>query len=195
MLNLAANRAALTLALLGKIGMKFFRQVGDFVKIVVISLLIIIPIRYFVAQPFFVRGSSMDPTFKNGEYLIIDELSYRFHDVARGDVIVFRFPLNPSQFYIKRVVGLSGETVKVQGGQVQIYAESGEEIPLDESSYLSSTHTAGDIEIVLDEGEHFVLGDNRNASSDSRRWGALKENFIVGKVFLRAWPVDRFMVY
>lgn len=177
--------------------MKFFRQVGDFVKIVVISLLIIIPIRYFVAQPFFVRGSSMDPTFKDGEYLIIDELSYRFHDVVRGDVIVFRFPLNPSQFYIKRIVGLPGETVKIQGGQVQVYAELGEEISLDESRYLSNTntHTAGDIEIVLEEDEHFVLGDNRNASSDSRRWGALKEHFIVGKVFLRAWPVDRFTIY
>lgn len=175
-------------------GMKFIRQLGDFVKIVIISLVIIVPVRYFVAQPFFVRGASMDPTFENGEYLVVDELSYRFHKPERGDVIVFRFPLNPSQFYIKRIAGLPGEKVVVGGGGVSLYNDS-REIFFDESGYLAELHTAGDVEIILEDDEFFVLGDNRNASSDSRRWGALHKSFIVGKVFLRAWPVDRFTIF
>ncbi len=174
--------------------MKLVKAVGDFAKIIVISLLIIIPIRYYVAQPFFVRGASMDPTFKNGEYLIINELSYRFGEPGRGDAIVFRFPLNPSQFYIKRIIGLPGERIRIKDGRVSVFDNS-HEIPLDESAYLSITHTAGDIEITLDGEEFFVLGDNRAASSDSRRWGTLKRKHIIGKVFLRAWPPGRFTLF
>lgn len=159
-------------------------------KIVIISLVIIIPIRYFIIQPFFVRGESMAPTFSDGEYLIIDEISYRLTDPQRGDVIVFRFPEDPSQFYIKRIIGLPGESIDIKNGKVLISNQDNPiEFSLDES-YIA-VETLGDLNIKLDDNEYFVMGDNRGASSDSRRWGPLDENLIIGKVWLRAWPVSR----
>lgn len=136
----------------------------------------------------------MAPAFEDGEYLIIDELSYRFSGPERGDVVVFRFPLNTSQFYIKRIIGLPDEKVMIKNGSIVISNDS-QEVPFDESMYLENGYTAGDIEIDLQDEEYFVLGDNRNASSDSRRWGVLDDEFIMGKVFLRAWPVDRFTIF
>ena len=157
-------------------------------KIVIIALLIVIPIRSFVFQPFFVKGQSMEPTFENGDYLIIDELSYHFGGPQRGEVVVFKYPNNTSQRYIKRVIGLPGETVEVQNGQVIIFNDKGSQI-LDESNYLSfHVQTPGDIRIALDKDEYFVLGDNRYASSDSRSWGVLPREDIIGRVVIRAWP-------
>jgi len=157
-------------------------------KIVIIALLIVVPIRYFVFQPFFVRGQSMEPNFYQGDYLIIDELSYQFRAPQRGEVIVFKYPDDPSQRYIKRIIGLPGETIKIQGGQVFI-EQDGEMQALDELAYLSQfSQTLGDVQMTLDKNEYFVLGDNRSVSADSRRWGALPEENIVGRVFLRAWP-------
>ena len=162
--------------------------VWETAKIVIISLIIIIPIRYFVVQPFFVRGDSMVPNFHDGDYLVIDEISYRLADPKRGEVIVFRFPEDPSQFFIKRIVGLPGETIKIKDNQVLI---SNQDDPtgfvLDES-YLAE-QTPGKLEVKLDENDYFVLGDNRDESSDSRRWGPLPRHLIIGKVWLRAWPV------
>lgn len=166
----------------------FLVFIFEILKIVIIALAIVIPIRYFLFQPFFVRGQSMEPNFENGDYLIIDELSYRFSDPKRGDVVVFKYPNNPSQRYIKRIIGLSGETIEIGDNKVIIYSQQGSQI-LDETDYLSSnTQTPGEVRVSLDEGEFFVLGDNRPVSSDSRRWGALKRENIVGKVFIRAWP-------
>jgi signal peptidase I len=164
----------------------FFWEVA---KIVIIALLIVIPIRSFIFQPFFVRGQSMEPSFENGDYLIIDEISYYFNEPQRGEVVVFKYPKDPSQRYIKRIVGLSGETKEIKSGQVLIYNQEGSRI-LDESDYLvSSVQTPGDTKITLSEDEYFVLGDNRYASSDSRRWGALPRENIIGRVFARAWPL------
>lgn len=165
--------------------------VWEIAKIVIIALVIVIPIRYFIFQPFFVRGQSMEPNFHNGDYLIIDEISYRFDDPKRGDVVVFKYPKDPSQRYIKRIIGLPGETIEIENGQIMIIKQ-GETQVLDESTYLSGVQTSGEVETKLDENEYFVLGDNRAASSDSRRWGILPEENIVGKVFLRAWPVSAF---
>lgn len=166
----------------------FLVFIFEIFKIVIIALAIVIPIRYFLFQPFFVRGQSMEPNFENGDYLIIDELSYRFSDPKRGDVVVFKYPNNPSQRYIKRIIGLSGETIEIKDNKVIIYSQQGSQI-LDETDYLSSnTQTPGEVRVSLDRGEFFVLGDNRPVSSDSRRWGALKRENIVGKVFIRAWP-------
>jgi len=166
----------------------FLLFIWEILKVVIIALAIVIPVRYFLFQPFFVRGQSMEPNFENGDYLIIDELSYRFSDPQRGDVIVFKYPNNPSQRYIKRIIGLSGETIEIGDNKVIIYSQQGSQI-LDETDYLSSnTQTPGEVRVSLDEGEFFVLGDNRSVSSDSRRWGALKRENIIGKVFIRAWP-------
>lgn len=172
--------------------------VWETTKIVVISLAIIIPIRYFLIQPFFVRGASMEPNFDSGQYLVVDELSYRFQNPNRGDVIVFEYPLDPSQYYIKRIIGLPRETVEIKDGNIIIYnIENPKGFILDESSYLSKedSYTNNSLKMTLDSGEYFVLGDNRNASSDSRRWGPVSEDEIVGKVWIRAWPFDSAKIY
>jgi len=167
----------------------FFTFIWEVFKIVIIALIIVVPIRYFLFQPFFVRGQSMEPSFEDGDYLIVDELSYRFSEIKRGDVLVFKYPNNPSQRYIKRVIGLPGELVEIGSDSVMVYSEDGKQV-LDETEYLSyDTKTPGQIKILLDENDYFVLGDNRGLSSDSRSWGALNRKYIIGKVFIRAWPL------
>jgi len=161
-------------------------------KIIIIALAIVIPIRYFLFQPFIVRGASMEPNFHNGDYLIVDEISYRFWEPQRGDVVVFKYPKNPSQRYIKRIIGLPGETIEIKDGQV-IVLKDGKIQEIDESFYLPDYQaTQGDISEKLGEGDYFVLGDNRPFSSDSRYWGVLPKNYIIGKVLLRAWPPESF---
>lgn len=167
----------------------FFWEVS---KIVIIALLIVIPIRYFIFQPFFVKGESMEPSFNNGDYLIVDQISYRLREPQRGEVIVFKYPNDPSQRYIKRIIGLPGETVEIIDGRVFIYINE-EKVVLDESKYLSFfPFISDDIEMELSENEYFLLGDNRAASSDSRRWGSLPRENIVGRVLIRAWPPTAF---
>jgi len=169
----------------------------EILEIVVISLAIILPIRYFLIQPFYVKGASMEPTFDDHEYLIIDELSYRVRQPERGEVIVFRYPLDPRQFFIKRLIGLPGETVKISGDKVTIInAEHPDGFVLDESAYLSSdVLTQGDRTITLSKDEYFVMGDNRTASLDSRTFGPLPAKNIVGRVWIRGWPLDRATVF
>jgi signal peptidase I len=134
----------------------------------------------------------MEPNFHDGDYLIIDEISYRLRDPQRGEIVVFKYPQNPSQRYIKRIIGLPGETVEIKEGKVIIFNKEGSQV-LDESAYLSpEIFTPGEIRMTLAEDEYFVLGDNRDASSDSRRWGALPRDKIIGRVFLRAWPFVTF---
>ncbi|MEK7596135.1 MAG: signal peptidase I, partial [Patescibacteria group bacterium] len=94
------------------------KEIWEFAKLIVVSLLIIIPVRFYIAQPFIVSGNSMDPSFLNGDYLIIDEISYQFKKPERGEVVVFRYPLDPSKFFIKRIIGLPGETVRIQNGAI-----------------------------------------------------------------------------
>jgi signal peptidase I len=171
-------------------------EILEIVRILVIALLVVIPVRFFVAQPFIVRGASMEPNFHDGQYLVIDELGYRFHTPARGDVIVFRYPNDPSQFYIKRVIGLPGETVALEGGAVHIRTQNnGGDVTLNESYLAPRVLTVPDETVTLKEGDYFVLGDNRPSSSDSRVWGTLPYRYIVGRVLIRLWPVNTFAVY
>ena len=166
----------------------FFNFIWEILKIVIIALLIVVPIRYFLFQPFFVKGQSMEPNFENSDYLIIDEISYRLGSPQRGEVVVFKYPQNPSQRYIKRIVGLPGETVEIEDGKVIIFNQVGSQI-LDESDYLpASCRTPGDARVSLNEDEYFVLGDNRASSADSRSWGPLPKENIIGRVLFRAWP-------
>lgn len=171
----------------------------EFLKVVVISLLIILPIRYFIIQPFYVKGASMEPTFHDHEYLIIDEISYRFNQPQRGEVVVFRYPLNPQEYFIKRIVALPSEKVELIDGDIFIYnSDNPSGFKLDESIYLSEnvkTYNIDDNIINLDKDEYFVLGDNRYASKDSRTFGPLNKSFITGKVLLRGWPFSRFTVF
>lgn len=165
-------------------------------KIALIAAVIVIGIRYFVIQPFFVKGASMEPSFKDGEYLIVDELSYRLKDPARGDVIVFKYPRDPKQFYIKRIIGLPGEKVEIKDGEVIIHnQENPNGLSLNEEYTRIPDSTVGNRSWQLKNDEFFVMGDNRLASSDSRSWGPLQDKFIVGRVFIRAFPFDRAKVF
>ncbi|OIO48260.1 MAG: signal peptidase I [Parcubacteria group bacterium CG1_02_40_82] len=170
----------------------FLILVWEIFKILVVSLAIIIPIRYFLIQPFFVQGASMEPNYQDGEYLIIDEVSYRLGEPLRGEVVVFKYPQNPSEFFIKRIIGLPGETIKIDDIKIIIENKANPEgFVLDESSYLKNVPPMGQETTTLKENEFFVLGDNRAASFDSRRWGPLPRNNIVGRVWVKAWPISQ----
>lgn len=148
-------------------------------------------IQKFIVRPFIVSGDSMDPVIQNKEYLIIDEVSYRLREPARGEVIVFRAPPEPTKYYIKRIIGLPGETVKISGTQITIInKEHPEGIDLDEP-YITH-HTRGDsMSITVPQGQYFVMGDNRDASYDSRGWGPLPEAAIRGRALLRLLPFSK----
>ena len=162
------------------------------VKIVAISLAIIIPIRYFLLQPFFVKGASMETTFLDGDYIFANELAYEVGNPARGDVIVFRYPLDTTQFFIKRIIGLPGETVEIKDNQVIIYNQQHPEgFVLDEPYLDPGQQTLGNIRMKLDDNEYFVMGDNRLRSSDSRSWGPVNRSLITGRVFIRLLPLSR----
>ncbi len=191
-----------------------FSYFFELIKVVIWALIIIIPIRTFLFQPFFVQGASMEPNFHDGEYLIINELGYKetevgigdkeifkvsaYKDLQRGDVIVFRYPKNPKDYFIKRIIGLPGEKIKISDGKVEVYNEDNPRgLILNENNYLPmvNNHTAcqqNNCLFELKEDEYMVLGDNRSHSSDSRTWGVLTQDYIIGKVLLRAWPLNRF---
>lgn len=162
---------------------------GETVRFIIVSLVIVFGIRYFIAQPFIVSGESMVPTFQNGEYLIVDELSYRFTEPSRNDVVIIRYPLDPSKFFIKRIIGLPGETLHFDGTRITVTpADGGTPIELDESFIKNQNNTY--LTVTLKEDEYFVLGDNRPASSDSRVWGTLPRKDIIGTPVLRLLPIS-----
>ncbi|MEX0933557.1 MAG: signal peptidase I [Candidatus Paceibacterota bacterium] len=167
---------------------------GDLIRFSLLSIIIVIPIRLFIVSPFVVNGSSMEPTFSTGEYLIVDQLSYRLHEPERGDVVIFHYPQDPSKFFIKRVVGLPNETVILSGNTVRIINnENPEGFYLDES-FLTYVSENGNETFSLNSDEYVVLGDNRLASSDSRSWGTLNRKLIVGRALLRLFPVTSITV-
>lgn len=159
----------------------------EIVKILIIAAIIVLPIRYFLFQPFIVKGDSMVPNFHSGDYLIVDEISYRFSGPKRGDVVVLKYPLDASQRFIKRIVGLPGETIDIKQGKVTIIKD-GKETVLTESYLPELLLTDGAVHLALAEGNYFVMGDNRPFSYDSRRWGVLPKEDIIGKAFLRIYP-------
>ena len=164
----------------------------ELVEVIAIALLIVIPIRMYLITPFFVRGQSMEPNFEDGDYLIIDKLSFRISDPKRGDIVVFKAPLDAKSFYIKRIIGMPGETVVVSEGKVKVInSEHPEGWDLTEKYLENHFNTPGNIQIKLNIGEYFVMGDNREASYDSREWGSLRADKIVGKVWLRLAPINK----
>ncbi len=160
----------------------------ELIKLLLIAFLVVVPFRKFVAQPFIVDGASMDPTFHNGQYLIVDELTYHFKAPERGSVLIFRYPKDPSKYFIKRIIGLPGETVSLNQGEVTIInSEHPEGFKLLEpyvkfEKIDTKTYTLG-------TGEYFVMGDNRYGSSDSRVWGAVPKENIIGRPIIRFWPL------
>ena len=162
----------------------------DLFTLALLIVVVVIPIRLFVMSPFVVDGESMHPTFENLDYLVVDELVYDFHAPARGDVIVFRYPGNPSIFYIKRVIGLPGETVSINHGVVTITTTAGKTLSLAES-YVVDEDVTYNKSVSLTAGQYFVMGDNRPNSSDSRVWGPLPAQNIIGRVDLRLLPLAK----
>lgn len=161
--------------------------IKDTLRFTIIALIIVIPFRIFIAQPFLVNGASMEPTFENGHYLIVDELSYQFSEPSRGSVLIFKYPLDPKKYFIKRVIGLPGETVKIEGGKVSIINKEypdGFEL---EEPYVTLTKN-DNATVKVPEKEYFVMGDNRGGSLDSRYWGTLPEKLIIGRPIVRLYP-------
>jgi signal peptidase I len=185
----------------------------EIVKIVLLAFIIIVPIRVFLFQPFFVQGASMEPNFEDNQYLIINEFGYKdtslglggknlvnigsFKNMERQTVVVFRYPLDTSKYFIKRVIGLPGEKIEVRNGMVKIYNQGNPDgFILNEDKYLGkNVKTNGELTIDLKNDEYFVMGDNRMFSSDSRTWGPVPKRDIMGKVLVRAWPLDKMSVY
>ena len=150
-------------------------------------------IRFFVAAPYIVSGASMEPTFFDLHYLIVDRITYDFSEPKRGDVIVFDLPQNTSRALIKRVIGLPGETVVLDGNQVRIINASYPDGFILSEPYLAPEDLGGatGMRVTLKQGEYFVLGDNRRVSADSRIWGTLPKEDIVGRVFFRLFPFTK----
>ncbi len=167
----------------------FFKEIFKFALFVAV---IVLPIRLFIAQPFIVSGDSMDPTFANGQYLVVDQISYRFENPKRGDVVIFRYPNDKKKFYIKRIIGLPSETIDIQNGRISITKKDGTKSLITEESYINPILDNSDhMSVTLKNDEYFVMGDNRTRSSDSRIWGAVKNTLIVGKPFLRLFPITK----
>ena len=171
-----------------EITQKYIPFVWEVLKIFIIASVIVLPIRYFLFQPFIVKGDSKAPNFLSGDYLIVDELSYRFSDPQRGEVIVFKYPKDTTQRFIKRVIGLPGETVNIKNGSITI-SKDGKSFILDEKYLPFDLKTYGEVNTVLGSDEFFVLGDNREFSYDSRRWGNVPREDIIGKALLRILPL------
>jgi len=185
----------------------------EIIKVVILAFVIIVPVRVFLFQPFFVQGASMEPNFEDSNYLIVNEFGYKktaldingkslftfepFKKIGRGEVVVFRYPKNHTQFFIKRIIGLPGEKIEIKNGQATIFnSDNPNGVVLDERAYLASTvKTVGDIVIELKDNEYFVMGDNRMYSSDSRSWGPVNKSEIIGRVLVRAWPLDKLSVF
>ncbi|MBI4256451.1 signal peptidase I [Candidatus Uhrbacteria bacterium] len=166
----------------------------EIIQIILISSAIIIPIRYFLIQPFYVKGASMEPNFYDQEYLIIDELTYRFREPYRGEIVVFKYPRDPSQYFIKRVIGLPGETVEVTGGNVIIYNTEHPNGVVVEEDYLDES-TTGKVRVTLGEDEYYVFGDNRDSSLDSRSFGSITRDDVIGRVWVRGLPLSRITTF
>lgn len=175
----------------------FFYFVWDLVKTGIIVFVIAFLIRYFLIQPFIVEGSSMLPNYVDQEYLLAEKLSFSLSSPKRGDVIIFKYPNNPSVNYIKRVIGLPGETVEIYNNKVTIInKEHPDGVVLNESYLPSNTQTLTSdnkkFSINVSENSYFVMGDNREHSSDSREWGLLPRANILGRAWLTVKPLDRF---
>lgn len=172
------------------IGMFFL----ELLKIAILAGITIGLVRYFLFKPFYVEGQSMEPTFEEKEYLIIDEITYRFTDPKRGDVIVLKAPVDHKDYYLKRIIGLPGERIKVENNKVVVYNTENSSGVLVEEKYITQS-TPGSVTITLGPDQYFVMGDNRQASYDSRRFGAVHRKDIIGRTWLRGWPINRITLF
>ncbi len=162
------------------LGARLLRALGEVLQTILIAALLFVAVNLVTAR-IRVEGNSMEPSLHDGEFVVVNRLAYLRHGPERGDIIVFRFPLDPQRRFIKRVIGLPGDTVQVHNGSVYVNG-----IVLDEPYINAPPRYAG--EWTIGEGELFVLGDNRNNSSDSQNWGNLPFSAVIGKAVLVYWP-------
>ncbi|EKD56458.1 MAG: hypothetical protein ACD_58C00181G0001 [uncultured bacterium] len=176
---------------MGRLIVSIFRGIYELIEVFVLSASVFFVVYMFLGQPHQVKGNSMVPNFHDGEYLFTDKVTYRRRPPAYGDVVVFKAPINENYDFIKRVIAIAGENVMVKGGKVYVNSRQ-----LDESKYLPDNYMT-DAGQFLREGEDytipanniFVMGDNRGHSSDSREWGPVPLDNLVGSAFFRYWPV------
>lgn len=170
------------------------RSLWELARFALLAIAIVVPIRIFIAQPFVVSGSSMFPTFEDKQYLIVDEISYKLGNINRGDVVIFKYPLDTKKYYIKRIIGLPNETIDIKDGKVTITnKENPDGFEIDDSFIKNISKDIGHYE--LQDDEYFVLGDNRINSSDSRFWGPVPKKLLVGRAFLRLLPISKVSVF
>jgi signal peptidase I len=169
---------------------KKIHPLTEIIQFALIALIIVIPVRMFIAQPFIVSGASMENTFHTGEYLIVDQLSYHLNEPDPGDVVVFRYPRNPSTFFIKRIIGTPGDTINIDGNMITITNEAHPNGYVLDEPYIASMSENTFLTEELGDREYFVMGDNRDKSSDSRTWGILQRENIIGKAFVRLFPFN-----
>lgn len=175
---------------------QFLASVLEIFEIVLVAVGAVFLIRSFLVQPFLVSGSSMIPSFNNGDYLLVDELTYRFRMPERGETVVFKYPNDTSTYFIKRIIGLPGEHVQIQNGHVTIFNQANPQgFTLNESYLPASVSTSGSEKFDLASGQYLTLGDNRSFSFDSRSWGPLPSSDIVGLVRLRLWPLTELRAF
>ncbi|MFA6338740.1 MAG: signal peptidase I [Candidatus Paceibacterota bacterium] len=167
---------------------------AEMFRFALIALFIILPIRLFIAEPFIVSGTSMFPSFNTGEYIIVDQLTYRFEQPERGDVIIFKYPKDTSRDFIKRIIGLPGETVVVNTDSIIIKnSEHPDGFKLEEPYVVDSQGLTLETKLATDE--YFVMGDNRPVSSDSRIWGPLNKKYIIGRALVRLFPPQKINIF
>lgn len=175
---------------------KFFASLLEVLEIAVIAVAAVFIVRTFLVQPFLVDGTSMYPTFSNGDYVLTDELTYRIRPPERGEVVVFHDVSDPSTYLIKRIIGLPGERVVIRNNTVTIYnAQNPNGFVLNETYLPSGTVTSGNEDITLSSSSYFMMGDNRAVSYDSRSWGPLPAKNIVGLVRFRLWPLNEIQIF
>jgi len=161
--------------------------IWETIQTLVLAGLLIVFFRTFIFQNFVVEGSSMFPTLTQGDRLIVSRLSYVLGEPDRGDIIVFQYPFGPERDFVKRIIGLPGETIAIQNGTVIIDGK-----PLANEDYVKNKSRDTKAPVTLGEDEYFVMGDNRTGSSDSRSWGPLQRHFIIGKAWIIYYPFDHF---
>ncbi len=171
----------------------FSSHLVDFIQTLVIFGAIFAVIYLFIAQPHKVSGNSMLPNFQNGDYILTDKISYRFTSPQRGEVIVLKNPRNEAQDFIKRIIALPQDTIKIENNFVYVNNQKVTEpyLPNNISSSVEGFLMNGE-EIVMASNQYFVMGDNRMHSSDSRQWGPVTREEIIGRVFFRYWPPSKF---
>ena len=176
----------------------FWGYFVDIIETIVVAAAIFVVVYLFLLQPHQVRGASMEPNLSDGQYILTDKISYRFEKPRRGDIIVFKAPVDPNFDYIKRIIGLPGESIQIKDGKIIIKNTTHPKgFVLEEPYKINGSDQPGTLlednrEFKISEDNYFVLGDNRNQSFDSREWGELSRKNIIGKTWLRYWPISKF---